>query len=169
MKRVINKKIPVKHQQGSVLLWGLVGLLVLAALGITASRISTLDNRIVGNAMFDDFTYQGAESSLRRSVNLFNIEQTAKHEASTNEDKELGPFTDAVGIGEQINSSSMVSMGAIMPCPPVLPGIAMSTAMTAKSGGVACRLFTVNADSNVPGTSAKSQHVAGILKFVPAQ
>lgn len=158
-----------KHQQGTVLLWGLVGLLVLASLGIAAGRISTLDQRIVGNLMFDDFTYQGAESSLRRSVSMFIVKQTAEQEVATHTDKVLGPYTDAIGRGGQINSSSTISMGASIPCPPVLQGMANSTSATPKSGFLACRLFTVAANSQVPGTSAESQHRAGILKFVPAQ
>ena len=158
-----------KRQQGTVLLWGLVGLLVLAGLGIAAGRISNLDKRIVGNAMFDDFTYQGAESSLRRSVNLFVVTETAKQEATTNTDKAVGPYSDAIGNGGQINSAGTVSMGASMPCPPVMPGIANSTSASTKSGFISCRLFTVNANSQVPGTSAESKHVAGILKYVPTE
>lgn len=158
-----------KYQQGTVLLWGLVGLLVLAALGVAASRISVLDTRIVGNAMFDDFTYQGAESALRRSVNLYNIKQTAEQKATTNADETFGPYHDAISAGEQITSSSSISMGAGIACPPILMGVAMSTSMTPKSGNIACRLFTVAANSQVAGTSAQSQHMAGILKYVPAE
>ncbi|HPY39441.1 MAG TPA: hypothetical protein PLM98_02890 [Thiolinea sp.] len=164
-----SRRLASKHEQGSVLLWGLVGLLVLAALGIAGSRIATLDKRIVGNAMFDDFTYQGAESSLRRSVSLYNVKQTAEQEATTQTPKEFGPYSDAIGSGGQINSSSTMSMGVGMPCPPILPGVAMSTSMTPKAGTVACRLFSVAAASQVPGTSAQSQHLEGILKFVPAE
>ena len=87
-----------KRQQGTVLLWGLVGLLVLAGLGIAAGRISNLDKRIVGNAMFDDFTYQGAESSLRRSVNLFVVTETAKQEATTNTDKQSVPIVTRLAM-----------------------------------------------------------------------
>lgn len=158
-----------KYQRGTVLLWGLVGLLVLATLGVAASRISMLDTRIVGNVMFDDFTYQGAESALRRSVNLYNIKQSAEQKVADNTDKAFGPYQDAVSAGEQITSSSSISMGSGIACPPVLSGVAMSTSMTPKSGNIACRLFTVAADSQVAGTSARSEHVAGILKYVPAE
>jgi Tfp pilus assembly protein PilX len=158
-----------KHQQGTVLLWGLVGLLVLAVLGITASRISTLGMHIVSNAMFDDFTYQGAESSLRRSVNLFVVTETAKQEATTHTDKVVGPYNDAIGNGGQINSAGTVSMGTSMPCPPVMQGIANSTSASTKSGFISCRLFTINTNSRVPGTAAESQHMAGILKYAPAE
>lgn len=169
MHLIQQKPKKSKYQQGTVLLWGLVGLLVLAGLGITAGRIATLDTKIAGNAMFDDFSYQGAEASLRRSSNLYLIEQTAKQEATTHTDKEVGPYNDAISNGEQISSVGSISMGTSITCPPVLQGIAMSTSATPKTGNVSCRLFTVNADSNVPGTSAESQHTAGILKFVPAE
>ncbi|TXH72103.1 MAG: hypothetical protein E6Q85_06890 [Thiothrix sp.] len=158
-----------KYQQGTVLLWGLVGLLVLAGLGIAAGRIATLDTKIVGNAMFDNFSYQGAEASLRRSTNLYLVEQTAKHEAATHTDKAVGPYNDTISNGEHISSAGTISMGTSIPCPPVLQGVAMSTSATPRSGNVSCRLFTVNADSKVPGTAAQSQHTAGILKFVPAE
>lgn len=171
MSKIIHPMVVnVRRQQGTVLLWGLVGLLVLAALGIAAGRISTLDKRIAGNAMFDDFTYQGAESGLQRSVNLFKITQTAEQEATTNTDKKFGPYSDAIGSGGQINSHSVVSMSPLNEsCPPILVGVAMSTSMTPKSGSIACRTFTVTANSQVPGTSAASQHVAGILKYTPVE
>lgn len=159
----------LKPQQGTVLLWGLVGLLVLAGLGIAAGRISTLDTRIVGNMMFDDFSYQGAESSLRRSSNLFMVQEAAKEEVATQTDKSVGPYSDAINNGEQINSAGTISMGVSIACPPVLQGVAMSTSATPKSGTVACRLFTIDADSKVPGTSAESKHRAGVIKFVPAE
>lgn len=158
-----------KKQQGTVLLWGLVGLLVLAGLGIAAGRIATLDTKIVGNAMFDDFSYQGAEASLRRSTNLYLVDQTAKQEVASQTAKEVGPYYDAINGGEEISSVGTISMGTKITCPPVLQGVAMSTSASPKSGNVSCRLFTVSADSKVPGTSAESQHMAGILKFVPAE
>ncbi|TXH62940.1 MAG: hypothetical protein E6Q84_00365 [Thiothrix sp.] len=167
--RTESPRLGFKYQQGTVLLWGLVGLLVLAGLGVAASRISMVDTRIVGNVMFDDFTYQGAESALRRSVNLYNIKQTAEQKVADNTDKTFGPYHDGISAGEQITSSSAISMGAGITCPPILSGVAMSTSMTPKSGNIACRLFTVAADSQVSGTSAQSQHVAGILKYVPAE
>ncbi len=155
-------------QGGSVLLWGLVGLLILAVLGITASRVAMLDSKIVGNALFDNFTYQGAESALRRSINLSNLTEAAEYTVANQAGKAFGPFADAVAAG-QVNSHSTIIMGGDVACPPVLQGIAMSTSMTPKAGGVACRIFTVQAGSELPGTAAYSEHVEGILKFVPAE
>lgn len=167
--KIHQNPLTLHHQQGTVLLWGLVGLLVLAGLGVAAGRIATVDTRIVGNAMFDDFSYQGAEAGLRRSSNLYLVEQTAKEKVTSETDKAVGPYTDAINNGEQINSAGTISRGAKVACPPVLAGVAMSTSATPKSGNIACYLFTVNSDSKVPGTSAESQHMAGILKFVPAE
>jgi Tfp pilus assembly protein PilX len=161
--------IGVKNQQGAVLLWGLVGLLVLAGLGIAASRIATVDKRIAGNTMFDDFSYQGAEASLRRSTNLFMVKETAEEKAATNTEQVVGPYEDAIGSGGKINSSGTMSMGVSTPCPPILQGVANSTSAATKTGFVACRVFTVNVDSQVPGTAAESRHTAGILKYVPAE
>ena len=164
-KREVSRR---QEQSGSVLLWGLAGLLVLTVLGVAATKIAQLDLKMAGNSMFEILVYQGAESALGRSINLSNVTDAAVHVRAYHSSKVLGPYSERAGAGN-ISSRSEMSMGEQMSCPPVLRGVAISTSMIPKSGGVACRVFTAQANSELPGTAASSNHVEGRFKYVPAE
>jgi len=158
------------RQQGSVLLWGLVILLTLTVIGVAATQVASVDTRIAGNQMFYMLTYQGAESTLNRSTNLFSIIQTATNgvydTAKAAKTQSFGPFNDTVSGGTTVSNSS-VAMGAEISCPP-LNGVAMSVSMSPESGSIACRVFTTDADAQLAGTGADSKHSEGILKPLPS-
>lgn len=158
------------HQQGSVLLWGLVILLVLTIIGIAAMRMANVDNRIAGNQMMYMLTVQGADSRLRESINLYQIMQTATQGViPANYDKQsvrklaLSTKTEAVS---GVNTFGDSSLSEGQPCPP-LRNIAISTEMVADSGGVTCRIYTAQVNANLSGTGARSQHAEGVLKPTP--
>lgn len=159
----------LKHKQsGSVLLWGLVILLTLTVIGVAATRMSALDTRIVGNELYYMLTFQGAESSLRRSVNNLQVIKTAVQGTySTDKEARVFPvsYTDTVS-GGQVQTTGESSMGDEEGCPP-LRGVAMSTEMSPESGGVACRVFVTDVDSELQGTGASSEHSEGVIKLVP--
>lgn len=158
----------LQKQRGSVLLWGLVILLTMTVIGVAASRMAALDTRIAGNEMYYMLTYQGAESSLRRSVNTLQIIKTAAQGVySTELGAKVFPvsFTDQVS-GGQVQTTGESSMGEEEGCPP-LRGVAISTEMSPESGGVACRVFVTDVDSKLSGTGASSDHAEGVLKLVP--
>ena len=103
----------LQKQRGSVLLWGLVILLTMTVIGVAASRMAALDTRIAGNEMFYMLTYQGAESSLRRSANNLQVIQTATQGTySTELNAKVFPvsFTDLVS-GGQVQTTGESSMG----------------------------------------------------------
>lgn len=160
-----------KQQQGAVLVWGMVILLTLTVIGIAATRMATVDSRIAGNQMTSMLTFQGADSMLRVSTNLYQVLQTAqfgttptagygKHKVKT---LALTDFNDTVS-GVQVAGEA--DMSDEEGCPP-LKGIAMTTEMTPDVGGIACRIFTTNARASLSGTGAKSAHSEGVLKPVP--
>lgn len=159
------------QQQGAVLVWGMVILLTLTVIGIAATRMATVDSRIAGNQMTTMLTFQGADSMLRLSTNLYQVLQTAKNGTtpSTAYSKHkvkvlaLNDFNDAVS---GVNVTGESHMSEEDGCPP-LKGIAMTTEMTPDAGGIACRIFTTNADASLSGTGAKSEHSEGVLKPVP--
>ena len=159
------------QQQGSVLLWGLVLLLVLTVIGVAATRMSAIDTRIAGNQMLYMLTFQNADAMLRRSFSLYQVWQTANHGTSPSQyDKyavkvrELDEYTDEIN---HVRSLGTMAMSEAESCPP-LTNIAMSTEMTSDSGSLTCRVFTTNAQSNLAGTGARSTHSEGILKPVPS-
>ena len=157
-----------QKQRGSVLLWGLVILLTMTVIGVAATRMAALDTRIAGNEMYYMLTFQGAESSLRRSVNNLQIIKTATQGTySTEKDARVFPvsYTDQVS-GGQVQTTGESSMGDEESCPPIR-GVAISTEMSPESGGVACRIFVTDVESELSGTGAGSEHAEGVLKLVP--
>lgn len=167
------RKTIKKHsvEQGSVLLWGLVVLLVLTVIGIAASRMAAVDSRIAGNQMMFMLTYQGADSMLRQSISLFNVVKTAttgespeEYDARRLKVMDLPDFSDP---DSRVTATGEASVGEDESCPP-LEGIAISTEMTPDAGGVACRVFTAHAAAALPGTGARSRHSEGAIKLVPS-
>lgn len=164
-------QISKNKQQGAVLMWGMVLLLTMTVIGIAATRMATVDNRIAGNQMTTMLTFQGADSMLRLSISLYQVLQTAqfgttptvgygKHKVKV---LQLNDFDDTLSGVEVKGEAGMSEEDG---CPP-LKGIAMTAEMTPDAGGIACRVFTTDADASLSGTGAKSQHSEGVLKPVP--
>lgn len=159
-----NSHRSLRGQQGSVLLWGLVILITLTVVGVSAARIGVTDTRIASNQMFGMMTYQGAESALERVTALFNINQTA---SSASGSQSWG-FTDPVNNNSgTLNSTGVVTMDVPMMCT-AQNGYAMTAEMNPDLGGISCRLFRVDARANLAGTGALSEHAQGVMKYVPA-
>lgn len=163
-KNTMSSYSSVRRQQGAVLLWGLVILITLTVVGITAARIGITDTRIAGNQMFGMMTYQGAESALERVTGLFQIEQTA----ASADGIQSWDFSDEVNNGAgTLNSTGTITMGESMMCT-AQNGYAMTVEMNPDAGGLSCRLFRVDSRANLSGTGARSEHAQGIMKYVPA-
>lgn len=160
-----------KQERGAVLVWGLVILLTMTVIGIAATRMAAVDSRIAGNQMMYMLTFQGADSMLRKSINLYQVLQTAQSGTtpsdgySKNKVKSLQLSTFSETISE-VNVTAESAMSEEEGCPP-LKGIAMTTEMTPDAGGVACRIFTTDANASLAGTGARSEHSEGVLKPVP--
>lgn len=56
-----------KHQQGIALIIGMVVLIVLAALAVTAMRATSGEERMIGNSYDRHVAFQAAESALRQA------------------------------------------------------------------------------------------------------
>ncbi len=166
------------QQQGAVLVWGMVILLTLTVIGIAATRMATVDSRIAGNQMTTMLTFQGADSMLNKSRSLYEVMMTVQKGTAENGKHRVRKMSDmnaAVagtwndGYTDNANGVAVTaqsSMGDESGCPP-LKGIAMTTEMTPDAGGIACRVFTTDADASLAGTGAQSRHSEGVLKPVP--
>lgn len=154
----------MNSQEGSVLLWGLVILLTLTVIGVSAARMGVTDIRIAGNQIFGAMTYQSAESALQRvrkeDDRLYYIKKTDE----TVSDVESWDFTETVNDGET-NSAVTISMAGSIQCPPV-EGAAGSVEMVSDS--YSCLLYTVDSRARLAGTGARSRHSMGVTKFAPA-
>ena len=159
----------LRKQQGSVLLWGLVILITLTVVGVSAARIGVTDTRIASNQMFNMMTYQGAESALERVTQLFHISQTA----SAVDGVQAWDFSDQVNRdpvtndSNTLNSTGVITMGQPMMCT-AQNGYAMSVEMNPDIGGISCRLFLIDSRANLAGTGALSEHAQGVMKYVPS-
>lgn len=159
------------QQQGAVLVWGMVILLTLTVIGIAATRMATVDSRIAGNQMTTMLTFQGADSMLRVSTNLYQVLQTAQlgttpadgYKKLKVKSLQLDDYADTVSGVVVTGESGMSEEDG---CPP-LKGIAMTTEMIPDAGGLACRVFTTDAAASLSGTGAQSRHSEGVLKPVP--
>lgn len=158
----MKQQIARSRQEGSVLMWGMVVLLVMTVIGVAATRMAATDTRMAGNQIFGMLTYQGAESTLQRSVDLFLMQQAAEN---PNREETFGPYNDPIN-GGSISSESTISMSDEIACPPV-DGIAVSTEMSPDAGGVACRIFQIDVHAELPGVAANSRHASGVLRYVP--
>lgn len=148
-------------QQGSVLMWGLVILLVMTVLGIAGAKMATTDVKIAGNEIFRVLSYQAAESTIERSTDLFFQNKAAE---SVTKSDIIGPFTDEA-LGGAVESKAKVLMSKKVTCGQ-LKDLAMSVAMSADDYD--CRLFDIEVEARVAGTSAKSTHALGVMRFIPA-
>ncbi|MDD5393759.1 MAG: PilX N-terminal domain-containing pilus assembly protein [Thiothrix sp.] len=169
----MNKPIhTINRQQGSVLLWGLVILLVLTVMGVAASRMAGTDTRIAGNQMMYMLTFQGADSMLRKSATLYEVLQTATNGTAPATPKKgvvkertldgSNSYTDSYS---NVTAIGVSDMGESQGCP--LLKIAITTEMTSDTGGITCRVFTTDVNASLTGTGARSQHSEGVLKPVP--
>ncbi|MBK1647901.1 pilus assembly PilX family protein [Rhabdochromatium marinum] len=60
-----NQAFGVHHQQGMVLVIGLIFLLLMTVIGVTSIQTTTLDERMAGNLRDKNIAFQAAEAALR--------------------------------------------------------------------------------------------------------
>ncbi len=73
---------------------------------------------------------------------------------------------DATNKGSGVVATGRSAMGMAGSCPP-FEGIAMSTEMTADTGGFTCRLFINDSNAALSGTGARTTLAEGVVKPVP--
>lgn len=143
-----------KKQKGVVLLVAVVLLLVITIIGVTAVSSSSVKTQIAGNSMFSMLVYQGAESTLSKSVNFKN---TIDSIVLAPEGYPVpGNFlsSEAITAGATLTSSANVTYEGIYDCP--------VSSNRISSSNVKCRLFKVDATSRIQATNAKGHHTMGV-------
>jgi len=86
MRPPIEKtRLPIKSQQGVVLVTGLVFLVILTLLGITSLSTNTLEERMAANTQDINRAFQAAESGINVAFNSSNAftGTTADYSSST--------------------------------------------------------------------------------------
>ncbi|MFV3368616.1 PilX N-terminal domain-containing pilus assembly protein [Pseudomonas sp. NY15435] len=68
----MRNALSLRNQQGAGLIVALVFLAVLTIAGITAARLTNMEERMAGNAQFRGLTYQNAQSEIRSQMAAYN-------------------------------------------------------------------------------------------------
>ncbi|WP_423357036.1 pilus assembly PilX family protein [Pseudomonas citronellolis] len=68
----MRKALSVRTQQGAGLIVALIFLAVLTIAGITAARLTNMEERMAGNIQFRGLTYQNAQSEIRAQMAAYN-------------------------------------------------------------------------------------------------
>ncbi len=89
-----------RHQSGAVLIISLIMLLLLTLIGVTASQVTTLEEKMAGNMRDKNLAFQAAESALREA------EESLKNA--------LPPFDNAGTGGFYSSTSTIPTEAAIM-------------------------------------------------------
>ena len=79
-----------KRQQGVVLVVGLVLLLAMTLIGVTAMKLTTLDERIAGNAQQRVGLFQASESALMETVDYDKVLSCSHEKCECEPDKNNG-------------------------------------------------------------------------------
>jgi Tfp pilus assembly protein PilX len=164
--QIINRK----KQQGAVLLWSMVILLVLLILSVATMQMTGLDTRIAGNEMTRMLVFQSAESGIERTANMFRLDQASQ---TANRTITVNNLQDDVDTGGGIQQTLTAATIALEPafshitCP-AIEGLANSFEATSESNQVVCQVYTVDTSARLPGTGAMGRHALGLIKIVPA-
>lgn len=154
------KQHSYNKQKGVVLLWALAILLVLTILSISSLKVSNVNTKLAGNSMSSMLVYQGAESTLSKTANLFYINEAANNMPDRSKAvPEPDLPSETVSGGSLVSTASLAFIGE-GPCP-AFNNVAMSSTV------ITCHIYQVDAESRLKGTGARGMHSLGIAKPVP--
>jgi Tfp pilus assembly protein PilX len=151
------------QQQGSVLLWGLVILLTLTVLGVSAIKMASTDTRIAGNQLLYVQAWENSEAVLHKNTGTRSrvLNEVVTLESNNNRHldfKWLAPQTTDASLNSGITAVADKTWGVqpeVVNCPP-LEGVAMSTRMNGTN--MTRGEFIANVRSELSGTGASSRH-----------
>lgn len=140
----------IQAQRGMVLVVGLLMLLVITILGVSALSNATLEQRMAANSQNAGITFQTAESAITRSLADGDLLDKAM--------MTLSPIdTSYSEFGAALTVSSRVSTSGTQ----VLP-------VGSSIGNVGAYAFDVTGAARMPSTGADSEHLQRIRKLAPA-
>lgn len=152
MKRVTN--VSVHTQRGAVLAVGLMMLLILTLLGVTAMKSTVLDEKIAANSQFKMLAYQAAESGLTELAN-FNSVAKFLNNGSWQETR-----TYDVGVaGKSARVSVTISEGGFLPY--------AGTSLNEGGSGLRMQVFVFTAVATLDNTRATATHHLSVGRLVP--
>lgn len=147
-----------QNQKGAVLAIGLMMLLILTILGVTAMKSTVLDERIAANSQFKMLAFQAAESALVELGNFNSVE--AYLNSGGGEDYAVGTRTYAVGDGTKEASVDVVlNDGGFLPY--------TGTSLGEGGSGLRMQVFIFTASAELEETRAIAVHNLSVGRLVP--
>lgn len=152
-----------KKQKGAVLLIAMVFLVVITIIGVNAVSSSSIKTQVAGNNMLTMLVYQGAESTIARSVidsDLNNLSEAMAVEPATFPVPAVYLPDESIGSDVLTSTSGVTFIGGGQECPPSRAGMATSTAFK-------CQFFTIDARSSLTSSNARDRHIEGTAIVQP--
>jgi Tfp pilus assembly protein PilX len=162
-----SQPIAKTKQQGAVLIWSIVILLILTIVGLSAIKTAGIGTKITGNSLFSMFVFQGAESALGKTANIYYTTQAVNNLPSREIAVPSGDLPAEMAAQGKLNSSVNVKWTGYQRCP--ITSFAVSNSVASKAGGIACQHSDINAKTNLSGTGARANHMLGVARYGPAQ
>ena len=154
-KSILFKKSPNK-QQGAILIWSVVIVIILTMVGISAVKMSTISTKMTGNSLFSMLVFQGAESALGKTAKIHYMKLAIEKLPGKNVDVALSDENVSNG---KLKSSVNVAWSGYQECP------INSFAYSSKQK---CHYFNINAVTSLGGTGARTTHTLGVAKPGPS-
>jgi type IV pilus assembly protein PilX len=152
-----------KKQKGAVLLIAMVFLIVITIIGVSAVSSSSIKTQVAGNNMLTMLVYQGAESTIARSVidsDLKNLAEAMAVEPATFDVPAVYLQDESIGSGVLTSKSGITFIGGGQACPPSRTDMATSTVFN-------CQFFNIDARSSLTSSNARDRHLEGTAIVQP--
>lgn len=160
MKTAANSTIAVRtSQSGAVLAVGLLMLLILTVIGVSAMKSTVLDERIAANSQFKMLAFQAAESALVELANIAAVEGFL--DSANKTDYVVGTRSYPVGEdGQTANVTVTLADAGFLP---------YSGASLGEGGsGLRMQVFEFTARAELGETNAIAVHNLRVGRLVPA-
>ncbi len=137
-----------RHQQrGMVLVLGLIMLLVITVLGVSALTTSNLEQRMAANAQNSGVTFQAAESAILRTM-----ADDAQLTAAVNGSGTV--TTQYTDIAANVSTATELTSGS----PTFQPGTSFK---------IGAYPFDIRGTASMNATGSASEHLQGIRRMAP--
>lgn len=149
-------------QQGVVLVIGLLMLLLITIVGVSAMSTTSSNERTTGNNQFATVSFQGAESGIKSMFSRPGVEPTIMDTADLVNDKII---TQINNFNVELDSTSTATISVQTTTLAEFCGadpmqmLTSLTSGTSDSGGFETLAFDVTGNSQVGGTGAQENHL----------
>lgn len=148
-----------KREQGASLFVGLIFLAILTVLGLMAMRVSTLEERMSGNARDRSVAFQAAEAALRDAeLDIKCLAYNASGNlAAPTKSRAIGCISGAVGADASCTDGLCCNVSGLTCVEPVKPVYANASLSLAAANSIAYGTYTNN--PAIAGVSAQPRYL----------